>query len=743
MKRLFSLFLAIAMVFSITACTGNENSSETTTPSTNIEATENTEVETEMKDTPSTEVSRAIAFGLVPEEIQDDYDTTITFRQYSEMLTNMVRIWDESRLSEWEETISLAAASDEEMQREDGILATAYAMALMGKLEYSRTDWTFFEKVQEHKDNGIALTGDYPQFPTWEEIAFPQYGSNYMWGGITMCAVETSRISGLAIYPYDFEAKSEHLLNDLTREEAICAVLRLAETEDVFVNNLPASGEMDYSEAEQWEVEFLGSAEERKQSILSNNESLSCTGTAYYVSNNGNDSNDGLSPETAWATVDRLNEQGGFAAGDGIYFERGGVFRGSLEYMENITLSAYGTGEKPRIYGSPENGADTGKWTLHSEQNGVKVWKYNNILPECDGIALNDAQKIAKRVYAWYDGTQHYFSEDMSTPFDITTALDEDLSFYCEMNYGYVELPFDPSPYSKETHVYLRCDEGNPGEVFDNIEFMCIGTTQYSSLIPLGAGSTLDNICVMYYAGTAVGAASRNGCTIQNCEIAYGGTKMFEIFQPTEDIPGIWTDGNGIHFFGSNNTITNNYIHDIGGHGINFEIGGDYDWISANIPFVENTISGNFVENCGEPIYVANNQDGLKDAVVFDGMVIDDNYLMNAGYGWNDDALSYINPSVQEKVTYICLNFGGNANVGESTIHVTNNVFYRAANFLVTTIGQDTDIPYFENNTFAQPFGEAAIRTAAMEVAAIDIHQTMSQIQSQYGDAGNLIILKP
>ena len=50
-----------------------------------------------------------------------------------------------------------------------------------------------------------------------------------MWGGLTTCAVLISQVSGQAIYPYDFEGKSAHLQDPLTREEAICAVLRLGE----------------------------------------------------------------------------------------------------------------------------------------------------------------------------------------------------------------------------------------------------------------------------------------------------------------------------------------------------------------------------------------------------------------------------------------------------------------------------------------------------------------------------------
>ena len=32
---------------------------------------------------------------------QENYSASITFRQYSEMLTNLIRIWDPSRLGEW------------------------------------------------------------------------------------------------------------------------------------------------------------------------------------------------------------------------------------------------------------------------------------------------------------------------------------------------------------------------------------------------------------------------------------------------------------------------------------------------------------------------------------------------------------------------------------------------------------------------------------------------------------------
>lgn len=216
MKHLLTVLLVCAMLFSLPACSG-ENSQE-----------EFTEISTETSD----EISRAITHGLVPQELQGDYDTVITFRQYSEMLTGLIGIWDESRLGEWEETIALAAGSDEEMRREDGILATAYAMVLMGENEPEGPFLQDIDQVMEQLDgNGDAPSWDYPLFPTWEEIGFEWCGGNYMWGGLTSCAVFSSRVSGQAIYPYDVEGKSAHLQDPLTREEAICAVLRLAETD--------------------------------------------------------------------------------------------------------------------------------------------------------------------------------------------------------------------------------------------------------------------------------------------------------------------------------------------------------------------------------------------------------------------------------------------------------------------------------------------------------------------------------
>ena len=74
----------------------------------------------------------------------------------------------------------------------------------------------------------------------------------------------------------------------------------------------------------------------------------------YYLSNQGNDANDGLSPQTAWQTLEQVNNTT-LADGDTILLQRGQVFRGELNprrVYTHLTYGAYGQGPRPVISGS-------------------------------------------------------------------------------------------------------------------------------------------------------------------------------------------------------------------------------------------------------------------------------------------------------------------------------------------------------------------------------------------------------
>lgn len=739
MKRILSLVMICVILCFLVAC-GNTKDG---TADVSMMPKQDEQVVQEQTETDrvSTEIQRAISFDLVPIEIQGDYDKIITYRQYCEMLTNFMRVYDKNSLLEWEDIISLAAESEQEMKREDGILAIAYAMVHMGKIEYSGHDWEFFDEVGTYMDTyGYDLTWDYPLFLNWEDISFEWINSNYIQGGLTMCAVEKSRVSGLPIYPYDFEREGKHLKDSLTREEAICAILRFAETEEIYADNLPMQDNMDFSDSESKVNEINSLVNERKQSILTNdNGTVACVGTAYYVSNSGDDNNDGKSPETAWATLDRVNKHI-FNDGDGIYFERNGLWRGAIKTnLDNIVISAYGNGDKPRIYGSPENGADATKWELYSENGDVKIWKYNGINSECAGIVLNDGKSVAKRVYAWYDGQNFYDSSDMTTIFDMNSALCENLYFYCDINFGKESLPFYPKHDELSKQIYLRCDEGNPGEIYDSIEFISKTVTEDVGTIVLGANCVLDNICIMYNAGTAVSMTNYDNCTIQNCEFGWCGTKLEVVFEPEEDEPGIWTDGNVIQLISSDCTVKNNYLHDIDGGGIVFELGGD---ISDRVPFVGNTICGNLIERCGDPIYIRNNDPDEVVEAAFGEMMIDDNYIIDTGYGWYENQPSYINPAFYTGHSQNALNYYGDI-VENEKISVTNNIFCRAYHGLMY-FSPGNDIPVFENsNILVQNYGKTIMEDSGAMIKATQPDEIQKGLKSNGIDAINIFVLKP
>lgn len=66
----------------------------------------------------------------------------------------------------------------------------------------------------------------------------------------------------------------------------------------------------------------------------------------FYVSNGGDDSADGRSPATAWASIAKVNSQS-FSAGDSVLFEEGGVWKGT-----QLKIAWSGTSAKPAIVGS-------------------------------------------------------------------------------------------------------------------------------------------------------------------------------------------------------------------------------------------------------------------------------------------------------------------------------------------------------------------------------------------------------
>jgi len=56
---------------------------------------------------------------------------------------------------------------------------------------------------------------------------------------------------------------------------------------------------------------------------------VSTQAATFYISNTGNDTNDGLSPNTAWQSIEKVSSTL-LEDGSSILFKRGDVFRGKM-----------------------------------------------------------------------------------------------------------------------------------------------------------------------------------------------------------------------------------------------------------------------------------------------------------------------------------------------------------------------------------------------------------------------------
>ncbi|MEP6949075.1 MAG: hypothetical protein ABI863_07375, partial [Ginsengibacter sp.] len=110
----------------------------------------------------------------------------------------------------------------------------------------------------------------------------------------------------------------------------------------------------------------------------------------YYVSNSGNDNNDGLTTSTPWKTLAKVSSFYGFAAGDDVLFNRDEEYYGRLIINNSgssgnpITIGAYGSGAMPVI---------TGFSAINSWTNlGNNIWESTNSvsgLPYVNMVVVN------------------------------------------------------------------------------------------------------------------------------------------------------------------------------------------------------------------------------------------------------------------------------------------------------------------------------------------------------------------
>lgn len=712
MKRLLCLFLSAMMVLGLLSACGNSQPEETeptqhatTEP---IQTQEETAPTSEIAIEEKVEVAKARELGLLSAEWDEDLQAEADFDGFNQLVTSFVNLCDVSALSVWQENVNISAFPARNMGRDDGLVLLMLAAEALEYNYYNAREYGFCtENFVDYDSIFSQISWDYPYCDTAREI--PMYFDNVGGGEDPIGSVVDSAVFWMQrrmdlsqrVHFLDCDENwNFHLDKPLTREAAVAAVVRLYNSEMLEYD--PLAFEM--REPNEEDATILADADAEKKAILSNMDELSCAGTTYYVSNTGNDNNDGRSPESAWATLEKVNSAR-LSRGDGVYFERGGTWRGQLWAQEGVTYSAYGEGVKPNIFASPENGADASKWTLLDGTDNI--WVYHMDMMDCGIIVFNDGESWGTKVAPYYMGGYLSTIND-GQPFDVRTELTEDLMFFSEADsILYDGAPFrytvmdncDKGEYPDEVvgTLYLRCDAGNPGEVFDSIEF----AVRKNIVLPAD-DAVFHNLCLKYTGAHCIFGGDM-GYDVSYCEIGWiGGSPQYYRYDNGEPIilgNGIECDGSYDHF-----SVTDCYIYQCYDAGVSnqdpaesaevtgYESVGYLDVIQRNITYARNVF-----EYTDMPIEIFFT---LEDDIGYgrhrmENVLIEENHFLYTGYGW------YMGTKETGGSAYM----GYNCPNASENFRIINNVFYLSTGPLLQTGAPEKWQPELDGNTYVQSEG--------------------------------------
>lgn len=318
----------------------------------------------------------------------------------------------------------------------------------------------------------------------------------------------------------------------------------------------------------------------------------------YYISNNGSDSNDGLSPETAWATIDKMKNWP-LMKGDYVLFERGGEFRGKFKAAAGVTYSAYGEGPKPIINGSHADYANPTWWLETDVENVYKsCFGFENV-----GCIVFDYSGEIGNYDEIYGKLQIHGKDGFSGYQD----LDSDLEFCSNLE-------------SKSLYIYS--EHGNPGKRFSSIEIADSGNIVSGSEPDV----TIDNLTFMFGGSHGVGSGDVKNRTVQNCIFAWIGGSILKGFNGAN----LTRYGNAIEVYGACDGyyVLDNWCYQI------YDTGVTHQYSNSDRVIVMDNIEyrGNLVELCHWSYEYYNR--GSMPGSRLHNVHLHDNMALYGCYGW-------------------------------------------------------------------------------------------------------------
>ena len=309
-------------------------------------------------------------------------------------------------------------------------------------------------------------------------------------------------------------------------------------------------------------------------------------GRCFYVSSEGDDNSDGLTPESAWRSLKKVNDATlGFA--DTVMFRCGDVFRGSLipqsgRAEQPIVYMSYGEGQKPVL----EPSFDASK-----EEDWVKVGRK---LWKCEKPSANELGNVI------FDHGYSGCGYKVDRPDQLGR---KDLRF-CWVR--------------DEQAVYM-VSRRNPARRFSSIELAAkqhiIDETDCHDIV-------YDGLWLRYGAAHGIGGSGVQNITIVNCDVCWIGGSTLYIDEGGRGV----RYGNGIEFWSAAQDILieNCRVWECWDAGITNQSNID-GVLQKNI-----IMRNNEIWNCEYSYEYWQQGEGART----ENIVFENNVCRDAGYGW-------------------------------------------------------------------------------------------------------------
>ncbi len=410
-------------------------------------------------------------------------------------------------------------------------------------------------------------------------------------------------------------------------------------------------------------------AERMKNKIIDSRTSIKPTGTIYYVSADGDDSNDGLSPQKAIRTIEKVNTLK-LKPSDAVMFHRGDLWRGTIFTKPGVTYSAYGKGEKPCIYGSPYDTAHDGQWIATDVPN---VYVYDRELPNDVGtIVFNHGEagcafKVIKMLKKG-SPSRHIATRE---EFESYRDLKRDLDMYHD--------------YLTTKRLYLCSTEGNPSERYESMEIL-----PRVNIFRAADNVTIDNFNIKYCGAHAIGSGSNKGLTVTNCTLGWiGGSVQYEVPEGNA-----CRFGNAIEIYGSceNFTIDNCYVYQVYDAALTHQHQGD---VNELLTMKNVRYTNCLVEECVYGIeYFLGRANTIKEHYMLN-ILFKGNIIRRAGMGWGNQRPDSTTPAAIKSWSH--------HNNRAFNFVISHNIFDRSTYDLLNICYRDTySSPKMEHNTYIQ-----------------------------------------